>query len=240
MRDRFFLVSHRVRLFLVSLGIVALAAPVATAALKRYDLNRSRLLHYATTSPHAEYQSENIVGSKAIIDESAGDPVLKKLLMISGGGGGVTVIVPGLSGGIIWFNQDSSQGPTNNQTGTGSTASSISWGDVDGWTITGGTFCFAAPSYICSMADAAHEATADSFLNSTHYDLGTWAFHGTGFTHPEGFVQRTVEDPGNMQWYVRGGEAQNGTVPALPLLGIGAAGVSVFAMGVASMRRRRE
>ena len=243
MRDRFFFVSHRVRLFLVSLGVVALAAPVATAALKKYDVTRSQLLHYESTSPHVEYQSQYLPGTKATIDESGPNPVLKKLVVVSGAGGGTTVVTPALSGGFIWFNQEATQGPGNNQTGTGSTASSIVWGDVTGWTITGGTFCHAVPSYICSMADAAESDTLDAFLNSTHYDIGTWTFHGTGFVATP-FVQRTATSvpwkPGNLQWFMRGSNAQDGTVPALPLLGIGVVGVSVFAMGVASARRRRE
>ena len=243
MRDQLFLISHRVRLFLVSLGIVALAAPGATASLKKYDWTRSQLLHYSATSPHVEYQSQFLPGSKAIIDESSGDPVLRKLVVVSGAGGGLTVVTPALSGGFIWFNQEGLQGPANNQTGTGSTASSIVWGDTTGWTITGGTWCHAIPSYICSLALAVDQATLPNSIVSTHYDLGTWTFHGTGFGNSGGFVHRTGNNPpevGNLQWFARGTLAQDGTVPALPLLGLGAVGVSVFAMGVASVRRRRE
>ena len=42
------------------------------------------------------------------------------------------------------------------------------------------------------------------------------------------------------EWLMRGAEIADGTVPVLPLFGIGAVGVGVFAMGVASLRRRRE
>ena len=244
MRDRFFLSSQRVRLFLVSLGLVALAAPAATGALKKYTVKRQMLLHYAVTSPHVEWRSLGGVG-RAIVDESGADPILKKLVTIRTSSG--TTLVPGLSGGIIWFNRESVEGPGPDQVGTGSSASTITWGDVQGWTITGGTFCMAAPSYICSMAAAVHEETVDAALHSTHYDIGTWTFHGTGFRHQhsgetsDGFIYRTAgSTPGNLQYHYVGSPDQDGTVPALPLLGIGAVGVSVFAMGVASVRRRRE
>ena len=41
-------------------------------------------------------------------------------------------------------------------------------------------------------------------------------------------------------YFLRGEKVNDGTVPALPLLGIGAIGVSVFAVGIASIRRREE
>ena len=240
MRDRFFLVSHRVRLFLVSLGIVALAAPAATGSLKKYDVRRSQQLHYFNTSPEVEFQSVLGLG-KGLIDDSGAAPVLKKLLIVSGGASGRTVIVPQLSGGFIWFNEQSILAPADNQTGSGSTASSITWGDLTGWTITGAVFCHAIPSYVCDLAQSVNDDTIDAVLISTHYDIGTWTFHGTGFTNPEGFIHRTsTSDEGNLMYMLRGHEAADGTVPALPLLGISAVGVSVLAMGVASMRRRRK
>ena len=76
-------------------------------------------------------------------------------------------------------------------------------------------------------------------LLSTNYDVGTWPFHGTGFLHPEGYINRTgTVNLGNLVVFWRGKDLNDGTVPALPLLGIGAVGVSVFAMGIASIRRR--
>ena len=245
MRNRFLFASQRVRLFLVSLGIVALAAPAATAALKKYNVRRTQLLHYEDSSPHVEPRDLG-GGGKAVVDDSGPDPVLLKLKWFPGGGGGTsTTVVPQLSGGFIWYRANSWSGPGNNQTGTGSTASSITWGDLTDWTVTGGAFCHAIPSYICGLVPPIGtiplDETVDPGLASSHYDVGTWVFHGTGFSHPQGYITITaLPAPGNLQQFWRGAEEPDGTVPALPLLGIGAVGVSVFAMGVASVRRRRQ
>ena len=239
MSSRLFLFSHRVRLFLVALGIVALAAPAATAALKKYDVRKTRLLHYQATSPHVEFSIWPGGIGKAVIDESGANPALKKFIIVVDQP--TTVIIPILGPECcLWYNQKFHTGPEADEVGSGSTASSITWGDVTGWTVTGGAFCHAGASYICSLLDAIHDETVDPVLVSDNYDIGSWTFHGTGFTATP-FVHETgASTLGNLQWLLRGTLAQDGTVPALPLLGIGAVGVSVFAMGVASLRRRRK
>ena len=222
----------------------------AQAALKKYAVRSLSLAQFDDSSPAVEMYGRDSPPAKGgstpssvvTIDETGADPVLKRMVWITGGGG-ETIIVPTLSGGFIWINTESTQGPSPDQVGTGSTSSSITWGDVAGWTITGGTFCHAAPSYVCSFALVAHDATADPPFNSTHYDIGTWTFHGTGFTAntEAGWIYFTsTSGIGNQMILLRGAQRQDGTVPALPLLGIGAVGVSVLAMGVASVRRRRE
>ena len=244
MTDRMFIISQRLKLFLVSLGVVALIAPGASAALKKYKVNRRTLIQYAQTSPKVELLSGNVEPflGVGVIDESGASPVLQKLIMVVGGGGRTT-LVPQLTNGFIFFNGFSEEGPSSGQVGIGTgtgDGQSINWGNLTGWTISGGTFCHSMPSYICDYAVAENLGTVETAFLSNNYDVGTWTFHGTGFLH-DGYINRTGStDFGNHMYFIRGGENNDGTVPALPLLGIGAVGVSVFAMGVASIRRRRE
>jgi hypothetical protein len=238
MQNRLFVVSQRMKLFLVSLGIVAFIAPSASAALKKYQVRHRIQLNYAETSPKVELRSSSGTGV-GLIDESGASPVLTKLVLTTGGGGRTT-LVPSLTNGFIWYNQASKEGPSNGQVGAGTTGTNIVWGNLTGWTITGGTYCHAVPSYICDYAVAEEQATVTPDFLSNNYDIGTWTFHGTGFLDV-GYINRTGKTGlGNLQWFLIGIDKNDGTVPALPLLGIGAVGVSVFAMGVASIRRRKE
>ncbi len=83
------------------------------------------------------------------------------------------------------------------------------------------------------------QASVDPRFNSEFYDLGTWSFHGTGFTASSFISSYFTNNPGNSSMWVRGFAAQDGTVPALPLLGVALLGGSLVAGGVAALRRRR-
>ena len=155
------------------------------------------------------------------------------------GGLGRTILIPQLTNGFVWVRQSVQEGPSGSQTGTGGTGSAITWGKLTGWTITGGGYCHSVPSYICDYAVAEDLATVATDFLSNNYDIGTWTFHGTGFTD-NGYIYSTLSQATrNEVDFLRGAARNDGTVPALPLLGIGAVGVSVFAMGVTSIRRRK-
>ena len=240
MINHLFIASQRMKFFLISLGLVLFMAPDASAALKKYLVRTRALIMYAETSPRVEFISSGSVGGVGLIDESGANPVLEKLIIVARGPGRTT-LVPGLTNGFIWFHGFTEQGPPSGVTGTGGTDSSINWGNMSGWTITGGTYCHSVPSYICGLATAVDQETVATAFLSGNYDIGTWTFHGTGFDMPLPYISRTGKtDLGNSTTFLFGPTANDGTVPALPLLGIGAVGVSVFAMGVASIRRRKE
>ena len=173
----------------------------------------------------------------AVIDESGANPIMKKLILVSGNH--YSGFFEG--GFFIHFFRYKEEGPAADETGIGSTASSISWGNLEGWTVTGGIWCNSNPSNICGLFGYEDEATVDAVLLSDSYDIGDWTFHGTGFTDT-GFIHRTATDGGlgNAMWYLSGTQVNEGTVPVLPVLGLGAVGVSVFAIGVASIRRREK
>jgi hypothetical protein len=85
------------------------------------------------------------------------------------------------------------------------------------------------------MAD---EETTEPRYNSEFYDLGTWSFHGTGFTAVPFVGSYFSSDVGNQTYWVRGFEKRDGTVPALPLVGVIVLGLSLVAGGVAASGRR--
>ena len=217
-------------------AVCALTTAPATAALKKYDMQLVALLQFIAASPEVERELGSGNPSLSVIDESAADPVLRKFLIISQNA--QTVVLPDLSGGFVFFTVKQLDGPSNNQTGTGSTASSITWGNLSGWTITGGSWCHSVPSYICLLGPGGvGDDTVDPILESTHFDVGTWTFHGTGFRATP-YVAFTTDTAGNSLHIWRGALAQDGTVPALPLVGVGAVGASLIAMGWSALRRR--
>ncbi len=237
MTQRTLLTFQCTKLLLVSFGVLAFLTPAAAAALKKYHVRHRLQLNYSDTSPRVEFRSAVGPGVALIDDDGSGNPVLKKLLLIDGGNGR-TVQVPCL-GCKFWFKHTTREGPSPGQQGAGGIASTIDWGTLSDWTLTGGTYCRAVPTYLCGYASALNLGTVDSEVYSDEYDLGTWTFHGTGFTG-NGYIYRTAVEGGlgNLLWFLRGAKVKDGTVPALPLLGVGAVAVGVFALGVVSIRRR--
>ncbi len=220
----------------VALLLTAALAPPASAALQKFDVNRGRLLQFSGSSPESEYRNSLGLGI-TLIDDSGASPLLKKLVInnshIS------TTVVPSLEG-FIFISREELGGPAADQTGTGSAASSVTWGNVTGWTVTGGAFCNAIPSLICALANLVQMETADPVPSSTNFDLGTWVFHGTGFTHPGGYIDFTAPTTiGNHLVFLRGQRNQDGTVSVLPVLGIASVAMSVLALGVTAVRQRR-
>jgi hypothetical protein len=188
--------------------------------------------------------------SRALVDSAAGpSPVLRRLVRATNST--ITTIVPGLVRDIFTSN-NFREGPSVLQqiyrqpvpafTGTGnsSAASTIRWGTVTGWSITGSFWCNSDPAVICTLAMGTDEGTVDPRFNSASYDLGTWSFHDTGFTSVPFIGSAFTSDPGNQTYWIRGFAKRVGTVPALPLLGVALLGSSLIAGGVVAARRRTE
>jgi hypothetical protein len=233
---------------------LALATPSADAALKRYQLYTVNITEAPTQNPNPNNTLPLPPGSPpfdaAFVDTSGPNPVLRKLIFRSDAS--TTINVPNLAVGIFLSNKyvegpeatrlSHHQGvPSLAFTGTGSTAngSTIRWGTVTGWTLTGSTWCNSNPSIICALATVVDEVTVDPRFNSEFYDLGTWTFHGTGFTSIPWVHSYFTSNPGNNQHWLRGGLSQTMSVPALPLIGIAVLGSSIAVGGLAALRRRR-
>lgn len=228
----------RYRLFVASFLLLMLASFSAQGALAKYSVRRTLAFAYDDTSPRVEFTTDAGLGT-VVIDNDGGlnSPIMKKLWVVVGSGGRTTDL-PGLSG-FIWFNRQTTEGKPANQQGTGTIASTIEWGDVDGWTTKGGIFCHAVPSSICELATAADNETFPGSNLSSHYHFYTWTFHGTGYV-ANPFIHRTgVTGLGNVLYNLRGFEDGGGEVPALPLIGLLAVGGSVIAGGVVAMRRKK-
>jgi hypothetical protein len=230
----------------------SLIADPAEAALKKYSL----IVRNATNSPNVTPNPDFALAKNqrndhtALIDSSAGpNPVLR--YFVRAADATVTTLVPALTTNIFVSN-NFREGPgaisalyNGNRptpfTGTGSIASgnTIRWGTVTGWTITGSFWCNSNPAVICGLAMGLDENTVDSRFNSASYDLGTWTFHGTGFVGAPFISSYNTNTPGNTQMWVRGANRQDGTVPALPLIGSLMLAGSLVLGGVTAMRRRQ-
>jgi hypothetical protein len=236
------------------LGIVAaLVSSPADAALQKYRLNRIGASNTDDVTPnpdlipHGTSRPGEPSQAVVLLDQAAGpNPRLRKINDITDRT--VTVLVPGLATNIfVSVSQREGAGtgiftPGGGTkpvfTGTGSSASQIRWGTVTGWTVSGRWWCNSNPAIICSLAMLIDEATAQARFNSTFYDLGTWYFHGTGFTSQAFVHSYNTNNFGNFQWIYQAGRNTDTTVPALPLLGLALIGGSLVAGGVVVARRR--
>lgn len=240
-----------------ALGLAALGLAVpAVAALRKYIPIGQSIANAPNVSPNPDVVGRGSVTIRgpiqipvALIDEAVPSaPVLRKLLSISPHVT-TTVLVPGLSSSLF-LSLVSREGPgilaplsghpTPTFTGTGATAagSQIAWGLVTGWTHTGSVWCNSSPGIICTLAMWMDEATSDPRFNSEFYDLGTWFFHGTGFTSAPYIDSYNTNNFGNNQRWLRGISFQDAAVPALPGLGVGLLAASLLAGGWLARERR--
>jgi hypothetical protein len=235
------------KLLLAFAALLALAANPADAALQKYRLRTGGFVQAPDLAPNPDgIPTPAIPGAVALIGASGANPVLVKLLDI--GDDTVTVIIPGLAVGLF-RSAKGRQGPggpgalhgnPNAFTGTGSPASgsTIRWGVVTGWTNSGSAWCNSEPAIICSLAMFVDEATTDTRTNSASYDLGTWSFHGTGFTSVPFVNSYNTNNPGNVVKFYQGAALRDGTVPAISIVGSALLGASLVLGGIAASRRR--
>ncbi len=231
-----------VRALLGSLILVVFSAQAAQAVLDRYAVRSYTLGDFASAMPPTfilggEPGDGDTNQSTAVIDRAG--PTLRKLLFAGGGGGLTTFVQP--FNGFIWFSSRSANGPKGTFPATSGSlpgnVGTVTWGDLTSWATTGATFCNANPAFICGLASGAiHLTSVDPSLGSPFFNTDPWTFHGTGFRSPP-FVTFTSTLPGNNQTIIKAALSPNATVPALPLLGLGALAASLFVMGAASLRR---
>ncbi len=241
----------RIGSFLCTLAVAGLLAADAGAALKKYRLQRQTGVNTSdvTPSPDTVARGNSDFGKEseavALVEDSGSNAILRRL--VDATDRSVTVLVPSLATNIFVSNNLRqgpgtgvfNGGPVPSFTGTGSTASTIRWGTVTGWTQSGSFWCNSNPGVICSLAMGMDEDTVDPRANSEFYDLGTWFFHGTGFTSIPYINSYNTNNFGNTTHLQKGFLKRDGTVPALPVLGVVLLGSSLVAGGVAAMRRNR-
>ena len=222
---------------------VAVAYP-AGAILRNYGVRWATISQFNSSSPSPNNYVSGNDGTgdppaNAVVDDTgSGNPVLRKFLLFNETL--QTVDVPNLSG-FIYLSSITNQGPKKglNFTGTGSTNTSIAWGTITGWTVTGGFWCHSVPSNICTYARGKDLVTGDPAFDSSFYDLGTWNFHHTGFTSIPWVHQKAspaTMSVGNSAYFVRG-RIRGGLVPALPVLGVALLGASLLFAGARLSRK---
>jgi hypothetical protein len=245
--------------------LVALAATLAVApseaALKKYNFNNRSCSQQANQDPDCivfANPGPPTPGSVILLSEEVpGSPRLRKL--VDTGNVTITVDVPSLAGTIFLSNadrtgpgvtkylyksRDADAGPIFTGTGGTGAGQTVRWGLTTGWSVTGAQWCNSEPiAVICTFADRMDEDTVDppdeAAAFGGAYDLGTWYFHGTGFTS-QGFIQQYfTTDFGNNMFIYRGNLVRDGTVPALELLGIGVLGLSLATGGAVALRRKK-
>ncbi len=244
--------SQRIGVLLAALLLGGIFAGGASAALKKYDLivrSQSNNLNVAP-NPNVTIPKNYAEYSVAVIDATGGpNPILRKLVRAQDQT--TTTLVPSLAVNLfasVNFREgpgipDQIRGnPVSPFTGTGNTAAgtTIRWGTVTGWTTSGSFWCNSNPSVLCGLAQLMDEATVDGRFNSEFYDLGTWTFHGTGFTASPFISSYATNAPANTTMWIRGVRAQDGTVPALSLFGVATLGASLVAGGLTALNRRRK
>ncbi len=234
----------------LALGSALLAPAAAEAALHKYRHRGVTVVNSNNVTPNPDQipPSTEPFGAVALVDATGPAPLLRKLMLVTNNA--ATVLVPSLATNIF-VSEIARQGPGATSiihgqpgpvfTGSGSpaAAANIRWGTVTGWTITGTAWCNSSPAIICSLAMRQDEASVDPPLNSEFYDLGTWFFHGTGFTSVPYVTSFNTNAPGNTMRWSRGPRVRDGTLPALSLIGALGLAAGLCLGGAAALRRSR-
>jgi hypothetical protein len=230
--------ARHLRGVVIAFAAAGLISPGAGAVLKKYVVHFTHMSNSTNVSPNPSVSPAlGEPAALAVIEDSGPSPVLKRLFIVSDTS--ITTDVPEL-GGFIYTSRYQEQGPTGEFTGTGSTDTTIAWGLLTGWTISGSWWCHASPAFVCGLAGGQTDLESqDPGLDSAFYDVGTWTFHGTGWTSRP-FLQRTHDEPGgNDSYWLRGALVTDGTVPALPAMGLAVLGGSLVLGSLAALRRRK-
>jgi hypothetical protein len=227
----------------LSLAAILAAADPAGAVLKHYGVHWTTISNFNTGPPphpnkYPPAKDGSAPVSVGIVDDTNnGSPVLKRLALILETE--TTIDVPGLAG-FLFLSTLSEEGPKKSFTGTGDTDTAIAWGLVTGWSATGGFWCHSSPSNVCTYTNGRDLATREPVVHSSFYDLGTWTFHGTGFTSVPFVHQISLCEmcAGNGQFHLRG-RLSAGLVPAVPILGVTLLGASLLFAGARLSRGGR-
>ena len=234
----------RIRILLACTAAVLMAAP-ALAVLKDYGLDGDQSTKFPTDG--TINRPGTVSGPVLIADPGGGSVTLLQLRGTNAFtdivGGTITSMIPGTT---VELDVNTSAGPDNGQGGSGSTASSTSWGSLTGWTQTGRLVCTTncpggCPAGVSSCIPfVGFEGTGPPApLKATAFTFDPWDYEGdmSGFTAPSFEIVELVGGAveANLQYK---GTPPAPDVPALPLLGIGGLGAALVYLGARGMRRK--
>lgn len=149
----------------------------------------------------------------------------------------------GIPGSTMQLHQEMTLGPTPNQTGNGSTTSSINWGALTGWSQTGTLRCTTQCSGGCGSASACKPLFGFEGLgplpplNSAAFNTDPWVFTGSEFTSNSSF-QYSLVNLGELRDFLQiGGRLV--AISILPLAALGGLAAGLVYLGARALRRRR-
>ena len=230
-------------ILLAGMAALLISQP-ALAVLKGYVIEGDQST--LTPTDGTTLRPGTIVGNQAIIDDAGdGTPTLVSLEVVNAWtdslGATTTTTVPGST---VALDSVTTAGPSAGQTGSGDTASSISWGVLTGWTQTGYLTCISncpggpCPASACIPFIGFEGTGPPAPLSATAFDSDPWTFAGDGSSFAAPSVEMVNLSGGgvtvNLQW---GSSTRTFPVPALPLVGLGVLGSGLVYLAARAIRR---
>ena len=232
----------KLRMLILGAMAFALATPVL-AADTGYRLSGDQSVQFPTDGTILH---PGTVFGRAVINEDGASPVLVELSVINkwtDSVGGTTT--SGIPGTTVAFTNTTTAGPTGGQTGSGSSATVITWGSLTGWSQTGHLFCQTncpggCPTGISSCVPFVgfEGAGPPAPLKSTTFDLGPQTFTAGDFTSAP--LELVNLSSGAVTGWLGWGGAAVGPVPLLPLAAFGGLGAGMVFLGSRALRRKND
>jgi hypothetical protein len=202
-----------------------------------FGTSNNSILRTQTLSPSVT-PSANPDFFDVAVDDSGGGIITFRAFEF-GGDTNTTTNLTGFSGpsGFIFIRSVVRTTFPQGQTGAGSTTSQIDWGLLTGWTATGGQFCNSSPPFVCTFAAFQEDMTAPGLVRSSTYDIGSWTFDATGDFTSDGYVSGTFDAGLSNTIVFLSGKFFGTTLPALPIVGLGALALGLIVVGGRSLLR---
>lgn len=196
-------------------------------------------------------------GGKVVINDTGNNaPTLQEMLLQAEWDdfvGGTTV--SGIPGTTVQLHAENTLGPAANQTGVGSTTTSINWGELTGWSQTGRLFCQTncpAPFSDCDPDGPGPLPKASSCkpfvgfdglgppapLKASAFNTDPWVFTGAGDEFTSAAVEIVNLGGGAVRASAQFG-GRTSAIPALPLAALGGLGAGLVYLGARALSRKR-
>jgi hypothetical protein len=238
----------KLRILLASATALLMASP-ALAALKSYSISGDQSTLFPTCG--TVFRPGTQSGIVTINDAGNGTPTLVQLrsqnIFTDLVGGTSTTGIPGTT---VTLNSRTVAEPTAGQTGTGNTATTISWGGLSGWTQTGRLNCTTylpgggtPPPSSCVLFVGFEGTGPPAPLKAGTFVIDPMKFTIAGGTDEE-FNTPSVEfvslGLGAVTANIKiSGKLINGSVPALPMIGVAGLGAALLYLGARAVRSRK-
>ena len=229
----------------LALGIAALVfAASAQADLKVYDSSKTNglpgdLISLQSVSPFVQVLARRLEGHAFIEDGGSGSPTLSTLTIeqhavtdLNADSFPRVIEIFG-PGAFIFVETHSTMGHDAPHVGTGDSApgGQITWGVISGWVGTSTYICLSSPAIICIGSSFGGASPPSPVVPSASYDLGTWSFDAEGDYEATSFIQRTTNGGMANTLFDLRGAFVGASLPALPLVGLGALAACLAVVG---------